>query len=690
MAQLPIRRLTLYKQGIGYFVRQGTIDEQIVTLMIPRSATNDVLKSLAVQVQGDGHVLSVDYETPSGDPSADMSVKLAARSSLVDLLTSLRGTVISLQMIDIEVSGRIIGVETSIGDKSEEKLLLQASDGEQIAVYDLQSVTGFTLHDVKAQRDVGFFLDTSQTETTRMMLTVRLSVEVQSLEISYLAPSPIWRVSYRLLGTGNGHARLLGWGLFDNSLGEDLDEVDLTLMSGRPISFEYKLNQSKIPPRPEIADDSTSLQAIANDPRITSSIRTISHDFRAPISTINGAAEMLKIEGLTADQQHILDIIIQSSQSANRLLDNLLSYVQVRDEHSEYAQPYTYSAGPLGDLKVSSSYFVPLMMGDANADFMVYKIETPVSVKRGQSAMVPIIDAEIEIEPLLVYNGDKMPNHPLFVWRFVNSTGVALEQGPVTIAENQYLGDGLLRFTGVGDEIQIPYALEFGILIEESPKLGDETLHGVEFDTEKRKIQVQWMEIREIEYSLISRVDEDRRVLIERRNPRSADFDNMPDPVMEADNHTRWAVDVPAKQTATFSVFTRKINTRAYDVSAGKLKADLIDDLHEAEILSDALYEQFQQLFSQHEQATSAREQIATLQTEYQQVVSRQEQLRQNIKTLGTSERETRIRNRILDDLETSENRRREIETTIADLETQIQTHEDEQSRIIAHIFEAV
>ncbi len=94
MAQLPIRQLTLYKQGIGYFNRRGSVDERTVSLIIPREGTNDALKSLNVMVHQGGQVLSVDYETPEDKNKllTELPVKLGNKSSLIDLLTSLRGS----------------------------------------------------------------------------------------------------------------------------------------------------------------------------------------------------------------------------------------------------------------------------------------------------------------------------------------------------------------------------------------------------------------------------------------------------------------------------------------------------------------------------------------------------------------------------------------------------------------------
>src|SRR6185295_13704040 len=104
--------------------------------------------------------------------------------------------------------------------------------------------------------------------------TLRLSEGAHDLAVSYLVPSPTWRVSYRLVAEAEaaspaadkkdgaapapkqGKLLLQGWGLFDNRLEEDLEDVQVTLVAGQPISFIYDLAASRIPHRPTVQDES--------------------------------------------------------------------------------------------------------------------------------------------------------------------------------------------------------------------------------------------------------------------------------------------------------------------------------------------------------------------------------------------------------------------------------------------------
>lgn len=54
MSQLPIHKLTVYKQGIGYFERQGQVEDSRISLVVPRDGINDVLKSLTIAIRQGG------------------------------------------------------------------------------------------------------------------------------------------------------------------------------------------------------------------------------------------------------------------------------------------------------------------------------------------------------------------------------------------------------------------------------------------------------------------------------------------------------------------------------------------------------------------------------------------------------------------------------------------------------------
>jgi len=108
--------------------------------------------------------------------------------------------------------------------------------------------------------------------------------------------------------------------------------------------------------------------------------------------------------------------------------------------------------------------------GKEAGEFFQYEVTAPVSVKRGESALVPIIGADVSYSRELLYNGAKFAKHPVAALRFKNSTGLTLERGPVTVVENgDYKGEAVVPFTKDGSEVYLPYAVELGVRISEFP-----------------------------------------------------------------------------------------------------------------------------------------------------------------------------------------------------------------------------
>ena len=61
---LPVRRVVLYKTGVGYFEHLGNVrDRQDVTIRFTSAQLNDVLKSLTAIDMGKGQVTGISYNS---------------------------------------------------------------------------------------------------------------------------------------------------------------------------------------------------------------------------------------------------------------------------------------------------------------------------------------------------------------------------------------------------------------------------------------------------------------------------------------------------------------------------------------------------------------------------------------------------------------------------------------------------
>src|SRR5208282_2633923 len=74
----------------------------------------------------------------------------------------------------------------------------------------------------------------------------------RAVKVGYVVENPIWKTSYRLLMDKKGKPFLQGWAVVENTQDEDWNNVNMALVSGRPISFQMDLYQPLYVSRPVV------------------------------------------------------------------------------------------------------------------------------------------------------------------------------------------------------------------------------------------------------------------------------------------------------------------------------------------------------------------------------------------------------------------------------------------------------
>ena len=99
-AKLPVRRVVLYKNGVGYFEHLGHVrGSQDVHVDFTSAQLNDVLKSLTVLDLSGGKISGVDYnsEAPLARRLATLRLTLGENPTMTDFLGALRGARLELR-----------------------------------------------------------------------------------------------------------------------------------------------------------------------------------------------------------------------------------------------------------------------------------------------------------------------------------------------------------------------------------------------------------------------------------------------------------------------------------------------------------------------------------------------------------------------------------------------------------------
>ncbi len=200
---LSLQRVVIYRNGVGYYERRGHVEEPEVTFKVRTERIGDFLATLAVMEQGGSSVRSASFP---------------------------------------------VDIDKKTGQDEED-------EDEDEAVQPAEASYGFPMPPPKPKKKKKKAKDDRE--------TVRLTLDGNDhdLVIGYVAETPVWRPSYRLVIGKPGAsgteptADLQAWGIVQNQSGEDWKGVKLTLVAGAPLAFQATLDKPVIPQRHIVSDE---------------------------------------------------------------------------------------------------------------------------------------------------------------------------------------------------------------------------------------------------------------------------------------------------------------------------------------------------------------------------------------------------------------------------------------------------
>src|SRR5256712_10726491 len=266
-AKLPVRRVVLYKNGVGYFEHLGRVrGSQEVHVDFTSAQLNDVLKSLTVLDLSGGRITGVDYnsEAPLARRLATLRLSLGERPTTAEFLGALRGARLEVRSgTGPLLTGKLLSVErktrTGAGPGwtvETDEISLITESGEVRSV-DLNASTSVKIAEKDLQVEVGRYLGliaSSRDQDVRRMTISTTGTGERNLYVSYISEVPIWKTTYRIVLPSKADKKplLQGWAIVDNTVGEDWNDVELSLVAGAPHSFIQQLSAPYYGRRPVV------------------------------------------------------------------------------------------------------------------------------------------------------------------------------------------------------------------------------------------------------------------------------------------------------------------------------------------------------------------------------------------------------------------------------------------------------
>lgn len=448
-AELRVTRVALFSSGVAYFECDAEVtDNDQAELTFRTAQINDIIKSLMVQDMGGGRVGVVSYasQDPVEKALKSFGVDITAKPTLAQLLDQLRGEPVTLTG-KRALSGTILGVEkqkTPAGQTSIDVDVLTVLTAQGIAQVNVSDIEGIQLSNEKIDNELRKALATLATSRDAGKKSVLLRFDgngKRKVRVAYLLEAPIWKTSYRLMLSPEGKPYLQGWATVENATEEDWKDVKLTLVSGRPISFTMDLYTPLYIPRPH---EELELYASLRPPTYEGGI------------VMERAAAMDKADGGNRRGR------APGSPPPPAAAAKLAFSGSAREDDAER------DAGGVSGAGVES-------IADAQraGELFQYAINVPVSIGRQHSAMLPIVNQEIEGDKVSIYNPATHAKHPLNGLLLRNTSGLNLMQGPVTLFDGGvYAGDAKLPDLKPDEQRLIGYALDLGVevMIEDKPQ----------------------------------------------------------------------------------------------------------------------------------------------------------------------------------------------------------------------------
>ncbi|HEV2961560.1 MAG TPA: carboxypeptidase regulatory-like domain-containing protein [Candidatus Angelobacter sp.] len=281
--KLPVRRVVLYKNGVGYFEHTGHVHgNQSLNIDFTSSQLNDVLKSLTVLDLDGGKISGVGYNSvaPVAEQLRSLRLPLEESTTLGDFLSALRGARVQVRNGAVVVSGRLLSVEQrTIGPKAKPKpqqddegqqeeeakdkpatkslAISIVTDAGEVRTFPITPALSVRVADRDMNEEISRYLNlvsSARDQDLRRMSISASGSGDRKLFVSYISEVPVWKSTYRILLPSKSDAKpiLQGWAIVDNTVGEDWKDVQLSLVAGAPQSFVQELSKPYYTRRPVV------------------------------------------------------------------------------------------------------------------------------------------------------------------------------------------------------------------------------------------------------------------------------------------------------------------------------------------------------------------------------------------------------------------------------------------------------
>jgi hypothetical protein len=605
---LGLKRVVIYRNGVGYFEREGKIDAKEVTFRVRHERVGDFLATLAVIERGGSSVRAASFPVAVKDKDDD------------------------------------------VDDDDDDR------------------------------REPGKPTPKPKREKKDDLETVRLALDGKEhdLGIGYVAETPVWRPSYRLVIDSStpaapgapakpAKADLQAWGIVQNLSGEDWKGVKLSLVAGAPLAFQATLEKAVIPPRPVVTDQG---EVIASVPTSETSLAQAQaapppSPMPAPAAMapppMQPSEERMMEKAAPSRKKEAQDARRHAGKNAPKGGASRGAPADADDAPGAGAwaapaspppppPPEPYRAAPSMPRNVSALAAVAVDAGTTR-----YDLPFTVDVPNENATMVLLVAKDVPGEAIFLFSPDggvpESSSHPFRVARFTNDTQGLLEKGPIAVFEKgAFLGQGMVDPLPPGATATVPFALERALAVESSRTENEEGARLAKIESGQIEIERDW--VTHTKYTVKSGSDLDARMLV--KHARMIGTRLVGAPAGTEDNVGTGSalvpVQVPKRATATLDVDERRTLRRGVDWLS-QLALDAIKAYIADARADQAVVAQLKGMLELRDKLRASLDEQSRLQVEKNQLDTQSDDLRRNLKAIEKNKSADQLRKDLTDRL---------------------------------------
>ena len=644
----PVTKVILSTAGLAHVEHVAHVTgNSTLDFPVRLRQVDDILKSLVVfDAKGTLGGVTLPGQQPLLQIFKDLPFTQAHLAHPMLLLNAYQGAAVTIETGGKAIAGKLLQVaaEQIISEKGDSqtrhRIGVMTPDGLKQAILEDASALRFDEEDIRADIARALAAIRENGKTDQRTLTVSLQGEAaRKVTLSYVVDAPLWKAAYRMVLPEDGKEKglLQGWAVVENMTAADWKDVDLTLVSGNPVTFRQSLYQSYYVTRPEIPVEVFGRVMPRRDDGAVALEETASNE------SYEQRLEQKKMGRLQRGPA------MMPMAAAPAMADSMgMAYA----EESVASGGLAYNA--LSDLSQSAN---AAQSTEATTQ-VLFRFPSRFTLKAGNSMMLPFVSQEIPMKRVALYQPETHARHPLAAAEISNTADSGLPPGILTLYEESallkgtaFVGDAQLPVLAAGEDRLVSYALDTKTTIDRTDKS----------ETVEDKILIAEGVIRtavksrlETTYAIKAPEKEPRAVVIE--HPLQHDY-TLSSPEQKAvektATHYRLRLDVKAGETKTLPVVLERTYWQTYGIAS--LGLDQIEAYARSNgKLSPSTRKQFEKLAALRRELAKTDAQINGIENEKNQIFSDQERVRENLKSMdGKSD----IQQKYLKKLEEQEDR---------------------------------